>query len=152
MPGRGPAPKDPSRRARTNKDPIPTRIVEVASTEPMDLPLDLLPDGDDWHPATLRWWHRWCDSPLAQDLPAVDWSELEACAVLHHEFMLKRSFTLGSELRLRMAKFGSTPEDRARLRIQLATADEKDQRRPVAGSGSRSRYGDLRVLRPSGSD
>lgn len=147
MAGRGPAPKPASRRARTNKDPIPSRVVEVDATAPMELPSDLLPDGDAWHPATLRWWSRWCESPLAQDLPAVDWSELEACAVLHHEFMVKRSFTLGSELRLRMGKFGSTPEDRARLRIQLATADEKDQRRPaVAGSASRSRYGGLKVV------
>lgn len=152
MAGRGPAPKDPSRRARVNKDPIPTRVIEVDSVAPMELPVDLLPDGDEWHPATLRWWRRWCESPLAADLPEVDWAELEACAVLHHEFMRKRSFTLGSELRLRMAKFGATPEDRARLRIQLATADEKDHRRPDPGKGSRKRYGDLHVLRPSGSD
>jgi hypothetical protein len=54
---------------------------------------------------------------------------LEACAVLHHEFMKKRTFTLASELRLRMAKFGATPEDRARLRIVFADADEKDEKR-----------------------
>lgn len=91
--------------------------------------MDLLPDGDEWHPATLRWWKRWCDSPLAQNLPAVDWSELEACAVLHHEYMRKRTFTLASELRLRMAAYGATPADRARLRYSVATADEKDERR-----------------------
>lgn len=148
MAGRGPAPKPPSRRARNNKDPIPTRIVEAPPLEPMDLPLDLLPDGEEWHPATLRWWARWCDSPLADNLPAVDWSELEACAVLHHEFMRKRSFTLGSELRLRMAKWGATPEDRARLRIQLADADAKDDKRPAPGSSARERRGALRALPP----
>ena len=75
----------------------------------------------------------------------MDWSELEACAVLHHEYMRKRTFTLASELRLRMGKFGGTPEDRARLRITLADADEKDAKRPVRG-GTSQRYGDLHVL------
>lgn len=148
MPGRGPAPKDPRKRARANKDPIPTRIVEVDGIEPPELPDDLLPGGDEWHPATMRWWRTWCESPLAADLPAVDWAEFELLAVLHHEFMRKRTFTLASELRLRIAKFGATPEDRARLRIQIADADARDARRPQAPPASRERFGDLRVLRP----
>jgi len=123
MAGRGPAPKDPAKRRRRNADPIASNTIQVAPTEPMELPGDLLPDGEVWHPATLRWWQRWCESPLTDNLPAVDWSELEACAVLHHEYMRKRTFTLASELRLRMAKFGATPEDRARLRIQLDLLD-----------------------------
>lgn len=145
MAGRGPAPKDPSRRARVNKQPIAQRVLEATGVAPAELPMDLLPDGDEWHPATLRWWLRWCESPLAENLPAVDWSELEACAVLHHEFMRKRSFTLGSELRLRMAKWGATPEDRARLRISIADADEKDAKRPTPAP-SRQRRGVLRAL------
>lgn len=150
MAGRGPAPKDPSRRARVNKDPIPARVVHVERATPQDLPDDLLPDGEVWHPATLRWWRRWCESPLAEDLPEVDWSELEACAVLHHQYMQKRSFALAGELRLRMAKFGATPEDRARLRIQVADADEKDEKRASkAGTSAKERYAKLRVL-PTG--
>lgn len=149
MAGRGPAPKPPHRRAGKAKDPHPMRTVDAAPLSPMGLPSDLLPEGDEWHPATQRWWGRWCESPLAVNLPAVDWSELEACAVLHHEFMRKRSFTLGSELRLRMAKFGATPEDRARLRIQLADADEKDSKRPAELS-ARERRGTLHALRVSG--
>lgn len=145
MAGHGPAPKPASRRARTNKDPVASRVLEAEGVAPADLPMDLLPEGDEWHPATLRWWQRWCESPLADNLPAVDWSELEACAVLHHEFMRKRSFTLGSELRLRMAKWGATPEDRARLRISIADADEKDAKRPAASS-ARERRGTLRAL------
>src|SRR5438309_577163 len=41
--------------------------------------------------------------------------------------------------------FVGTPEDRARLRITLADADEKDAKRPVRG-GTSQRYGDLHVL------
>lgn len=145
MAGRGPAPKAAGRRARRNADPVPSRTLDASGVEPADLPLDLLPEGDEWHPATLRWWRRWCESPLADNLPAVDWSELEACAVLHHEFMRKRSFTLGSELRLRMAKWGATPEDRQRLRIITVDADVKDEQRPAAPS-SRNRRGALHAL------
>lgn len=156
MAGRGPAPKPAHRRARVNKDPVPTTVVPaehlVARTQD-DPPLDLLPDGEQWHPATLRWWRRWCESPLAANLPAVDWSELEACAVLHHEFMRKRSFTLGSELRLRMAKWGATPEDRARLRITIADADQRDGgERPSEETSARARRGRLRALPPAAAE
>ncbi len=150
MAGRGPRPKPTDRRARTNKGSVPTLVLEAEGQEPSPLPMDLLPEGDEWHPATLRWWSRWCESPLAQNLPAVDWSELEACAVLHHEFMRKRSFTLGSELRLRMAKWGATPEDRARLRITIADADAKDDQRPIPGASARDRRGTLHALPSTG--
>ncbi len=143
MAGRGPAPKDPSKRVRRNADPVGGRVISILRSQPGQLPADLLPDGDVWHPATLRWWQRWVESPLAADLPEVDWSELEATAVLHHEFMQKRTFTLASELRLRMQKYGATPEDRARLRITVADADEKDGKRQDPGKSSRARRGPL---------
>jgi hypothetical protein len=148
MAGVGPPPKAADRRARRNKDLVAGRQVSVLPMMPQELPSDLLPDGEEWHTATLRWWKRWCESPLAENLPEVDWSELEACAVLHHEFMRKRSFTLGSELRLRMAKWGATPEDRARLRITIADADAKDSSQKPTGSSSRERRGALRSLPP----
>ena len=140
-------PKDPSKRARRNKA-AELKSVEITPMEPYGLPEDLLPEGEEWHPATLRWWQSWCDSPLAADLPENDWRELEATAVLHHEFMRKRSFTLASELRLRMQLFGATPLDRQRLRIAATTADEKEDqagRSPVAGGSARQRFGNLRV-------
>lgn len=94
-------------------------MVEAPVVAFRPLPSDLLKDGDEWHPATVRWWQTWAESPLARNLLAVDWCELEACAVLHHEFMRKRTFTLASELRLRVAKFGATPEDRMRLKVKI---------------------------------
>lgn len=145
-------PKPPERRARRNKDQIAGKLFEVEPQSVYPLPDDLLPDDEDWHPATLRWWRRWCDSPLAAELPAVDWSELEACAVLHHQFMKKRSFTLASELRLRMSAFGATPVDRARLRYQVAVADEKETNAPSPSlaRSARDRRGTLHALRVSG--
>jgi len=55
-------------------------------------------------------------------------------------------------VRLRVAKFGATPEDRARLRMVFADADEKDEKRLAKqqqGQSARERYGNLRVL-PTG--
>lgn len=149
MAGRGPAPKPADRRAGKAKAPAPSRVIENWQSERKQLPDDLLPDGEVWHPATLRWWLRWLESPLSATWTEVDWSELEACAVLHQEFMKKRTFTLASEIRLRVAKFGATPEDRARLRIVFADADEKDAKRPD-GASARQRYGTLKAL-PSAS-
>lgn len=154
MAGYGPPPKDPARRLRGNKPTVALRMIEAERVQPYDLPEDLLPfdhetlEREDWHPATLRWWKRWRDSPLAENLTAVDWSELEATAVLHHEYMRKRSFTLASELRLRMAAFGATPADRMRLRILVSDADVKDSAGTAASlvSSSRSRRGPLKAV------
>ena len=48
---------------------------------------------------------------------------------------------MAAELRLRVAKFGATPEDRARLRIQFAQADEADSKRPEKRAGGSRREG-----------
>lgn len=148
-----PLPKPPGQRQRRNRPPAPSLTIEQPLTARYELPVDLLPPGDlAWHPATLRWWKRWCESPLASRLPDVDWSELEATAVLHHEYMRKRTFTLASELRLRMQKFGATPEDRMRLRILVADADDKDGGdRPAlaaTGTSARERFASRMVTHP----
>jgi hypothetical protein len=149
MAGRGQQPKDPRVRARKNTDPIPQqKITGNWRAEPQPMPSDLLPEGDDWHPATVRMWDRMVSSPLSENWTETEWSELEVLAVLHHEFMRKRSFTLASELRLRGAKFGVTPEDKARLRIVLVDADEKDNKR--APKPAANAWGDLRALPNTG--
>jgi hypothetical protein len=132
MAGRGPRPKPVERLAghgAAKARAAGLQVVPLQRARRQRLPADLLGEGEAWHPATVRWWNRWSKSALAADWTPVDWSELEACAVLHHEFMRKRTFTLASEIRLRMAKFGATPEDRARLGIVFADADEKAEKR-----------------------
>jgi hypothetical protein len=146
MAGRGPAPKPSDRRARGNKDPIPTRTV---AGEPVPQPP--LTDGIEWNPRTREWWSMWGASPLSSDFTATDWSELLDTAMLHTAYWggeLKHA----AELRLRAAKFGATPEDRQRLRIVYADADAKDAGRPSrAASPSRARYGNLLSL-PGGAE
>jgi hypothetical protein len=66
---------------------------------------------------------------------------------MHHAMWEKGQWTLAAEVRLRVAKFGSTPEDRMRLRIQWADADDKDAKIPQAAPvPDRGRYGQLRAL------
>jgi hypothetical protein len=114
--GRGPAPKE--RRSRGREAHVET-LPDVVPGPVRPLPDDLLPDGESWHPATLRWWQTWNRAPQGQMLSETDWRELELAATLHHEFMKRRTFSLGAELRLRISKFGATPEDRQRLRVRL---------------------------------
>jgi hypothetical protein len=92
----------------------------------------------------------WKASPQAEHFSSTDWDFLLDTAILHAR-LWNGEATAAPELRLRVAKFGATPEDRARLRMQFAQADEADGKRPAAGERSRQRYADLRVL-PGGGD
>lgn len=140
MAGRGPAPKPAGRRARTNADPVPTSTIRFELAEQPELPA-----GVDWHPRTVAWWAMWRDSPQAEHFMATDWDFLLDTALMHHAMWSKGQWTLAAEVRLRVAKFGATPEDRARLRMQFAHADEADSKRP-ATSSSRERRGMLHAL------
>lgn len=154
MAGRGPAPKDPSRRARRNAESAPQTMLRFQQAEPPELPtLQVMKDGElvehKWPQRTLDWWEMWKASPQAEHFSSTDWDFLLDTAVVHAR-LWSGELSAAAELRLRVAKFGATPEDRARLRMQFAQADEADSKRP-AGSPSRKRYADLKVL-PGGGD
>ncbi len=112
MAGRGPAPKSPDEVRRRNVSPVKT----VAPDGEMHGPE--LPDSFGWPTETVAWWATWRTSAQAQTFTPTDWSFLLDTAVLHAEFWLGDR-TLAAELRLRAAKFGATPEDRARLKIEV---------------------------------
>ena len=126
MAGRGPAPKPANRRARKNKDPIGLKIVESDPVPQPELP-KRMPNGEPWPQITRAWWRMWGRDPLAADFRATDWAELRDTAVIHGAYW-SGDLKLAGELRLRTAKFGATAEDRARLRIQYAAADEADEK------------------------
>jgi hypothetical protein len=125
MAGHGPAPgsgaKDAAQRRRRNVNPPLTVVTADGNTYGPDLP-----DTYEWPAATLAWWETWRTSAQAQKFTDTDWSFLLDTAVLHADFWLGDRAIAG-ELRLRVAKFGATPEDRARLRI---TVGEPDQQPP----------------------
>lgn len=146
MAGRGPAPKPANRRARKNKDPIGLKIVESEPVPQPDLPKQM-PNGEPWPQITRAWWRMWGRDPLAADFRATDWAELRDTAVIHGAYW-SGDLKLAGELRLRTAKFGATAEDRARLRIQYAAADEADEKRrsSKAGANARGVYKGLRAV------
>jgi len=122
---------------------VPTTVVaQDDELRGPDLPDGVLPDGEDWHQRTLVWWTTWRRSPQAQTFTATDWDFLIDTALMHHTMWSKGRWEFASELRLRAAKFGATPEDRARLRMQITTEDK------AAPSGEKpaSRYSHLRAV------
>jgi hypothetical protein len=134
-------PKDPSRRARRNKDPRATLVLDFVHGEQ-----PALPDSINWHEQTYVWWHMWGRSPMAETFTELDWVGLAEAAIFHTA-LWNGNLTAGPELRLRVQKYGMTPEDRARLRIVFADADEKDSKRGTAGHQPKgSVYGNLRAV------
>lgn len=115
MAGRGPAPKETRSRPRDQR-----RVEEMLTVVEADGEArgPELPSLFEWPDATVEWWETWRSSPQAQSFTDTDWSFLLDTAVLHAEFWLGNR-ALAAELRLRAAKFGATPEDRARLKISI---------------------------------
>jgi hypothetical protein len=102
-----------------------------------------LPDSYDWPDATLTWWQTWRASAQASKFTDTDWSFLIDTAVLHAEFWLGNRSVAG-ELRLRAAKFGATPEDRARLRLQVGEPGA-----PLSPTRLQAKTGRLRYAAPA---
>lgn len=129
MPGRGVAPKPPDQVSKTqaNKAKNQLRVVVTDTAPAPELP-PLLPDGSEWPEQTLKWWGVWSNSPLTADYRAEDWEDLVDCATIHGMFWNGGSLRYAAELRLRMARHGATREDRARLRIVFATAEQAEKK------------------------
>ena len=123
MAGRGPAPKEGA--VRRNKPVEKTRLVAGEDPVGPELPDGWLPDEEAWHPATRSWWENWRRSPQASRmLSSPDWDFLLDTALMHHTMWAKGRWEFASEVRLRTAKFGATPEDRLRLKAEIETPDE----------------------------
>lgn len=143
MAGRGPAPKDPAKRARRNADVLPLRVLEAVIAEKPELPAFPV-EGHSWPAATVAWWGLLDLHPLAREFTDMDWSYLADTALLHAAFW-GGNLGLASELRLREAKYGFTPEDRARLRIQFAQATEAEVVTATKVETARQRFGGIRI-------
>lgn len=153
MGSRGPLGKDPARQARWGRDKSPVRLIVAQPVRQPELPefdCQVKIDGVFvtqefyWPPATRRWWQMWADNPLSAEFTESDWEYLLDTALLHARFW-NGEVKLAAELRLRVAKFGATPEDRARLKIQFADSDDAQERRERKKelSASRKRRGPL---------
>lgn len=148
MAGMGPPPKSPERRARRNKGPEMHVIISEPVAQPA-LP-KRMPNGEPWPEITRAWWRMWGKDPLAAEFRATDWAELRDTAAIHGAYW-SGDLKMAGELRLRTAKFGATAEDRARLRITYAAADDAEDRRErrragAAGDATKRRYSQLKAV------
>ena len=132
---RGPSPKDMGTKAGHSGNKVPFRVVELTSVPQPELPeFFRWFDGDrtrkiKYPPETVEWWSHWTDTPLNDGFSQHDWDYLKEVAIIHAKFFLGIEFSkMASELRTRMAKFGVTPEDRAKLRIVTVTAETAEER------------------------
>lgn len=123
MAGRGAAPKAQHQRARDTRARIDARAIQVPD-KPYEGRVPSLPDAD-WQQATLEWWKTWTHSPQAHLFTVTDWQFLIETAFVANAFFAG-NIAAASELRLRVAKFGATPEDRARLRLQFVPPEENE--------------------------
>lgn len=128
MPGRGAAPA-PTRASKKQKAPMDV-IKADGELRGFPLPKEALYDEendtfDEWHPMTVRWWDAWRRSPQAARMMSdPDWYALLDTALIHHHMWMNHKWEFASEVRLRVAKFGATPEDRARLRMEIEVPEE----------------------------
>ncbi|WP_054055974.1 hypothetical protein [Alloactinosynnema sp. L-07] len=141
MAGVGPTRKDPDIRARRNKDTVPTKTIPFVLGEQPKLPTL---KGLRWPAVTIRWWKMWAESGQATLMTDTDWSFLLDTALIHARYW-QGDLSLAGELRLRVAKFGATLEDRARLRIVFADAEQADGQDAQPRPSSKQRYGGLRL-------
>lgn len=123
MAGSGPPPKAAATRQRRNSQPETTTVAIPTVERGPELPEIDTP----WHPRTVEWWATWQASGLVRT--EVEWQFLLDTALMHHTMWEKSRWEFASELRIRVAKFGATPEDRMRLRIELG-----DDKPPTVGS------------------
>lgn len=135
MAGRGQAPKPVlQRESRTQaRNDAATKLTSDGQVRGPELP------EYDWHPRTLAWWDTWRRSPQAQVMTPTDWDALMETALLHTE-LWNGDTKAAAEVRLRTAKFGATPEDRLRLKMQVdAEIDAAAKPTPVIKPDRRRR-------------
>lgn len=126
MAGNGPPPKQADQRKRRNADPQQTEVSADGQVRGPELPA--LEDGESWPAMTVRWWENWRRSAQATQMADTDWDFLLDTALLHARFH-QGEVSVAGELRLRVAKFGATPEDRLRLRMSIVDPDAKGDAR-----------------------
>ena len=123
MGGKGPA--RTGKAVRRNKTPDTVKLTNPDGKKyGFDLPKGVVKDKDGdpcpWHPMTKLWWAAWRTSPQAtRMLTENDWFFLLDTALMHHQMWSSGRWDFASEIRLRVAKFGATPEDRLRLHLEI---------------------------------
>lgn len=143
----GPAPKDPSVRARRNKTSTKATLRADAAIVAPELP------PNDWHPLVLEWWRDLWASPMAPEYDDSDRHGLFALAALKNDFWLAESpqarKDAAAEIRLQEQRFGLSPIDRRRLQWEIERTEEaqdRGQKRRKAATPPKTEKGDPRAV------
>lgn len=147
MAGRGPAPKPTRSRPRDNvaREEATVVLTDDGELHGPELPEGVLPDGQDWHPQTVALWNALRRNPLLANEPELGWQFLIDTALMHSVMWSKGRWEFASEVRLRVAKYGATPEDRQRLKIKVATPGDAAPAEPQTPAAAAARRRGLRI-------
>ena len=128
----GPAPKDPSVRARRNKTTTAAVLKPTRGRRPKPPDLPDRPGELGWHPQTLEWWRDIWASPMAPEYDESDRHGLTLLAVLVNDFWFAESgrerVALVAEIRQQSQRYGLSPIDRRRLQWEIERTDEAQQK------------------------
>ena len=91
------------------------------------VPAPKLPRRRDLRRETCRWWDTFANSPQAVSFTATDWEVLLMIVPVVDEYWRNPEPKTLGELRLQLAKFGATPEDRLRLRWTIKPPEPKGE-------------------------
>lgn len=129
----GPLPKPPGTAARRNAQ-ITTTVPFTPGPQPS---LPDHPKGVEWPERTIKFWDDIAGDPISSMLTPLDWHMLFGIALIHAD-VWSGNLRRVSELQKLLADFGVTPAARARLRIILADAADRDDQRSekVAARGA----------------
>jgi hypothetical protein len=75
---------------------------------------------------------------LSQTFTTTDWDFLLDTAVLHNDLWSGKT-AVAAELRLRVAKFGASPEDRLRLKVEVTDEVAAAKAEPRVDSDRKAR-------------
>lgn len=132
------------RDTRRREDETTTLTATEGEVHGPELPPEAL-NGEPWHPNTIKLWETLRRSPLLADEPELGWTFLLDTMLMHHQMWTKGRFEFAGELRLRLAKFGATPEDRMRLKVKIQTPEKPENAKPETDTDTASRRKGLRI-------
>jgi hypothetical protein len=130
--GRAPKPVRSRRNDTARRDAEMTELEADGELYGPELPEGVLPDDAEWHPQTVALWDALRRLPLLKDELPLGWQFLLDTALMHNTMWSKGRWEFASEVRLRLAKYGATPEDRMRLKIKVTTPVDEVKRPTVS--------------------
>ena len=131
----GPAPKDPTIRARRNKATTGAKLAPAEAAERVELPERRDEDGQliEWHPMALEFWEEVWDSPMAGEYLDADIPGLFILAGLTDAWWKgfdqgRTGKELAAEIRLQRIDYGLTPIARRRLQWEVERTEDARER------------------------